>query len=157
MRKSTLNFILAILFPTLVGVLSAFLTSGNMELYQTIVQPPLAPPPIVFPIAWTILYIMMGAASYFSTISSKSLHDWVQANLWYLLQLAMNFLWSIFFFNLKLYLFSLIWLIGMYAAIIVCTVHYFRIDKRAGWLMVPYNIWMAFATYLNLAIVIMNG
>ena len=156
MRKSKLLLFLSLLLPIMVGLLSALLTSLDMELYQGLEKPPLSPPAIVFPIVWTILYLLMGAASYLAITSNASGKQKLDSTSWYLIQLIMNFLWSILFFNMKLYLFSLIWLAGMFLAIIICTVQYYRMDKRAGWLMIPYNLWMVFAAYLNLSIVIMN-
>lgn len=156
MNKSKLRFIIALLLPIAVGGVSAFITKDSMNLYQEITKPPLSPPSIVFPIAWAILYLMMGAASYLATTSKKKGSDIFIANIWYILQLTMNFFWSIIFFGLKLYLLAFVWLIFMYIAIIICTRDYFRISKLAGWMMVPYIIWMGFAAYLNLAIVILN-
>lgn len=156
MKRSKTRFAIALLLPLAVGMVSAYLTRDKMELYQGIQKPPLSPPSIVFPIAWTILYLMMGAASYLASTTNKKDSGIFIANVWYLLQLLMNFFWTIIFFVLKYYLLAFIWLIGMYAAIIMCTMHYYRINKLASWLMIPYNIWMAFAAYLNLAIVILN-
>ncbi len=154
MKKSKTLFLISLLFPTMVGVISALLTRNDMQLYQALEKPALSPPAIVFPIAWTILYLMMGAATYLAITSNTSSQRRMQAIVWYLLQLTMNFLWSIFFFHLKWYLFAFVWLIGMFVSIIICTILYFRLDTRAGWLMVPYNLWMTFAAYLNLSIVI---
>lgn len=156
MNKSKLRFIIALLLPIAVGGVSALITKDSMNLYQEITKPPLSPPSIVFPIAWAILYLMMGVASYLATTSKKKGSDIFIANIWYILQLTMNFFWSIIFFGLKLYLLAFVWLIFMYIAIIICTRDYFRISKLAGWMMVPYIVWMGFAAYLNLAIVILN-
>lgn len=156
MRKSKVRFAIALLLPLAVGAVSALITWNNMELYQGMQKPPFSPPSVVFPIAWTILYLMMGAASYFASTTNKKDTAIFIANIWYLLQLLMNFFWSIIFFGLRMYLLAFVWLIFMYLAIIMCTLHYYRISKLAGWLMIPYNIWMAFAAYLNLGIIILN-
>lgn len=156
MKKSKSRFAIALLLPLAVGAVSALITRDNMELYQGIEKPPFSPPSIVFPIAWTILYLMMGAASYLASTTNKKDSGIFIANVWYLLQLVMNFFWSLIFFGLEYYLLAFIWLVFMYAAVVLCTIHYFKINKWAGLMMVPYNIWMAFAAYLNLAIIILN-
>lgn len=146
------KLILYILFPLIVGTISSAISSSGMELYKTMTKPALAPPAVVFPLAWTTLYILMGTATYLISMAYATDSDKKIASISYLIQLGMNFFWPIFFFNMKLYVFSFVWLIIMYIVIITCTIYYFRIDKKAGWLMIPYNIWMAFAAYLNAAI-----
>ena len=74
----------------------------------------------------------------------------------YFLQLAFNFLWSVFFFNFELYLFSFFWLLALWVLIIVTAVRFYRISKVAGYLMIPYILWVTFAGYLNLGIAILN-
>lgn len=157
MYKSIFRFLILILFPLGVGGLSALLTYPNMQLYQELAKPPLSPPAVVFPIAWTILYLMMGIASFLIMTNNGSLWEILRANVCYFIQLAMNFFWSLIFFNCRFYAFALVWLLLMYVFIFLCTKYFFKIDRRAGWLMVPYNLWMIFAAYLNLAVVIING
>lgn len=106
MRKSKFRFIIALLIPLGIGIASALLTRKSMDLYQTFEKPPFSPPAIVFPIAWTILYLMMGAASYLANTTAGRVYDIFIADIWYIIQLTMNFFWSILFFNLRMYLFA---------------------------------------------------
>lgn len=142
--------------PLAVGGLSSLITKDSMIMFDYVSKPPLSPPDWLFPVVWTILYILMGLASYFVYTSRKPKKDVNSALLFYGLQLFFNFFWSIFFFNLEKYLFAFIWLIAMWALIIVTTVKFFNIDKRAGYLMLPYIAWTTFAAYLNLGVYILN-
>ena len=113
-NKSAL--IISILIPLTVGTMSA-LFSGNMSSYSILNKPAFSPPGFIFPVVWTILYILMGASSYivyFSNSSNKS-----KALLLYCIQLFFNFCWSIIFFGLDLFLFAFIWLIALIFIIII--------------------------------------
>ena len=152
--KSIKSFIVAVLIPLAVGGLSALISRGGMETFSMIQKPPLTPPAIVFPIAWTILYILMGIASYFVFVSDSPLKD--SALRVYGIQLVFNFFWSIFFFNFGAYLFSFFWLLAMWLIIIICILLFFAIDKKAAYLMLPYLAWVTFAGYLNLGVYFLN-
>lgn len=146
----------SILIPLAVGGLSALLARDGMRLFALMRKPPLAPPAWVFPAAWTALYIMMGAASYLVYASGASRVRRERALTFYALQLGMNFFWSIIFFSLEMYLTAFIWLVGMWMLILICTVLFWHIDRRAGRLMLPYLAWVAFAGYLNMGIFLLN-
>lgn len=148
--------IICIAIPLAVGGLSALLTKDNMIMFQYIRKPALSPPAWLFPVVWTILYTLMGISSYRVVSSDAAPKEIRGALIFYALQLFFNFLWSIVFFNLEAYLFAFIWLILLWALILITTVRFFRIDRRAGWLMVPYLLWVAFAGYLNYAIYKLN-
>ena len=152
--KNIKAFIIAILIPLGVCGLSAFISRGGMQSFEMITKPPLTPPAVVFPIAWTILYILMGIASYFVFVSDSPLKE--SALKVYGIQLVFNFFWSIFFFNAGAYLFSFFWLLVMWLLIIVCTLLFFAIDKKSAYLMLPYLAWVTFAGYLNLGVYILN-
>ena len=145
-----LPFIIAVLIPLLVGIVSAMISSKGMAMYGTMSKPPLSPPAWVFPVAWTILYIMMGVASYFVFVSDADSKLKMMALLIYIIQLAMNFMWSIVFFNWKLYLVAFVWLIVMWGLVIICAFRFYGINKAAGYMMIPYIVWLTFAAYLNL-------
>lgn len=145
-----LPFIIAVLIPLLVGIVSAMISSKGMAMYGTMSKPPLSPPAWVFPVAWTILYIMMGIASYFVFVSDADSKLKMMALLIYIIQLAMNFMWSIVFFNWKLYLVAFVWLIVMWGLVIICAFRFYGINKAAGYMMIPYIVWLTFAAYLNL-------
>ncbi len=142
-----------IAIPLITGGVSALLTRGSMETFVSVNKPPLSPPGWLFPIVWTILYILMGIASYLVLTSGKMNRAALTV---YGIQLAFNFLWPILFFNLGLYLFSFVWLVILWLLILITTVLFYIISKPAGYLMIPYLLWVTFAGYLNLAIYLLN-
>ena len=146
----------ALLIPLLTGVFSAFLTASDMDLYETMNRPALAPPGWLFPIAWTVLYILMGLASYIVLTSSEDQDKKRRALTVYAAQLIMNFFWCTIFFTYRLYLVSFIWLLMMWILVIICAVMFFRIRRKAGLMMLPLALWTTFAAYLNLATYIMS-
>lgn len=153
MKISWKKLILCLLLPLFVGGISAFLTKDNMDIFSFLNKPSLTPPEFVFPIVWTILYILMGIASYLVLTTDKT-DDF--SLFFYGLQLFFNFFWSILFFNLEAYLLSFIWLILLWILIFITTILFYKISKPAGYLMIPYLLWVSFAGYLNLAIYFLN-
>ncbi len=156
MLKSVKTYIIGILIPIGVGLLSAYLTRDSMDIYQSIVKPELAPPAIAFPVVWTILYILMGVGSVIIYNSNVNEKDKSQALLLYGLQLAVNFLWSIIFFNQRAFLLSLVWLVLLWVLILGMIVNFGKINKTAALLQIPYLLWVTFAGYLNLMIYLLN-
>ena len=152
--KKVKTFILSILIAIAVGGLSALLTVSNMDIYTQINRPPLSPPSILFPIVWTILYILMGvsAALVYNTRTSKKKN----ALLVYAISLVLNFSWSIFFFNMRAFIAAFVVLVALWISIILTIVKYYPINKTAALLQIPYLVWVTFAGYLNLAIVLLN-
>ncbi len=156
MKKTVRAYVLGIAIPVAVGLLSAFLTRGSMDIYRDIVSPPLAPPGILFPIVWTVLYVLMGIGSTMVSMAPASETDRSRALLFYGLQLMVNFFWSILFFNQRAFLFSFFWLLLLWV-LIVCMIVFFRkVNKVAAYLQIPYLLWVTFAGYLNLAIYLLN-
>lgn len=151
--QSKSAFIIAILIPLAVGSISA-LISGNMSAYSALNQPPLSPPGFVFPIVWTILYILMGISSYI--IYSSNRYEKSKALLLYGIQLFFNFCWSIIFFRFNLYLFAFIWLIVLICIIVLMIKEFYMVSSLAAKLQIPYLLWCLFAAYLNFWIFIMN-
>ena len=145
-------YIKAILLPVLVGALVGIITSGSMD-YNMLQKPPLAPPGAVFPIVWTILYILMGVSYGILKVNNQTDEeiDWI-----YYIQLAINALWSIIFFNFKWRLFAFVWIILLAVAIISMIRKFYNKNKIAGLLQIPYILWVIFATYLNLGFYILN-
>lgn len=156
MKKSTRNLIICIAIPLVVGGLSALLTKDSMIMFQYIKKPPLSPPAWLFPIVWTVLYVLMGLASYLVFSSKKPKKQVDTALIFYAVQLVFNFFWSLIFFNRGNYLFALIWILALWVLIIITAIKFYNIDKRAGFLMLPYFLWVTFAAYLNYAIYILN-
>lgn len=148
---------IAIAIPLVVGLLSALLTMNNMQIYQEVKTPPLAPPSILFPIAWTILYVLMGVSSGLIWTMRKADPKQTDTGIcYYAVSLAFNFAWSIFFFNLRWFLFSFIWLIALLYLIIRTILAYRKVSPIAAYLQIPYALWVTFAGYLNLGIYILN-
>ena len=139
-----------------VGALAGFLTRDGMELYKTqVIKPPLSPPALVFPIVWAILYALMGIGIARVVLSARSEErsDAIQV---YLLQLAINFTWSIFFFHLRSDGGALLVLLFLLALIIWMILRFRRVDRPAAWLQIPYVLWVSFAAYLNAGVWLLN-
>lgn len=150
-------YVISIAIALGVGGLSALLTSGNMDVYSRIEQPPLAPPAILFPIVWTVLYVLMGiSAAMIYQERDKKPDEVRNALVVYGISLFFNFFWSIIFFNMQAYLFAFIWLIALWALILITIIKYYQIKPLAAYLQIPYLVWVTFAGYLNLAIYILN-
>lgn len=156
MRIDVKKLLICIAIPLLVGIVSGLISRSGMETFNQITKPPLSPPAILFPIVWSILYTLMGIASYLIVVSDadKTLKD--NAITSYGLQLIVNFFWSIFFFNFGWYLFSFLWLVLLWVLILNCIFLFYEINKKAAYLMIPYLLWVTFAGYLNLAIYFLN-
>ncbi len=148
--KGTLIKFMAV--PLLVGALGAVLSSGGMKIFGSLEKPPLSPPGWLFPIVWTILYIFMGIASYLVYTSGAPQEQISAALTIYLYQLIVNFLWPVFFFDFGWYLFSFFWLALLWLLVFVTYRRFKLISKPAGYLMLPYLLWVSFAGYLNLGI-----
>lgn len=145
-------YLKSILIPVIVGAIVGFLISGQID-YNSLNQPPLAPPSIVFPIVWSILYVLMGVS--YGILESNSLID-SDINFIYYLQLFVNALWSIFFFVFKWRFFAFLWILLLLILVIIMIIKFYRKNKLAGLLQIPYLLWVAFATYLNFGIYILN-
>ena len=145
--------IISILIPLAVGSLSALL-SGNMSAYSTLNKPALSPPSIIFPIVWTLLYILMGISSYIIYKSNDPRKS--MALKFYAIQLFFNFFWSILFFGFSQYFLAFLWLLILIFFIAVMIYLFYQINPLSAYLQFPYLIWCIFAAYLNLMIVILN-
>lgn len=152
MSSKTKIYIKSILIPVIIGGMVGLIISSSID-YNSLERPFLSPPSIAFPIVWTILYILMGIS--FAILESNQLTD-KKTNLLYYTQLGFNALWSIIFFLLKWRLFAFIWIIILAILIICMILNFYRKNKIAGLLQVPYLLWVLFASYLNIAIYILN-
>lgn len=150
------GIIIGACIPLLIGGISALLTRNAMKDFAALKQPPLSPPNWLFGVVWAILYILMGIASYLIYKKGKEGAETGAALTLYGMQLFFNFMWSIVFFNLKWYLFAFIWLMIMWCMILVMTSKFRKIDETAGNLIIPYDIWVTFAAYLNLGVYLLN-
>ncbi len=136
----------------LAGVVGALL-GGEMQM-DGIVSPWFMPPPVVFPIVWTILFVLMGIAAYLVYDSGHSQRkDALQV---YGLQLVVNCLWSLFFFRLHWFLFSFLWILFLIALVCLTMYQFYRVEKKAAYLMLPYLIWLLFAAILAFSVYRLN-
>ncbi len=142
---------IAVAIPLAVGFLSS-LIAGNMD--PSIIKPPLSPPDWVFPVVWTILYIMIGIASYIVYKKSDCLiNDALKA---YAYQLFVNFCWPIVFFRFEYFSAAAVVLGVLILLVISNIIEFYKVDKTAGKLLVPYLVWCVFALYLNIGIALLN-
>lgn len=146
------NLIISILIPLAVGQLSALLSGDISAAYSTLSKPNLSPPAIVFPVVWTILYILMGISSY---LIATSENDGGSLK-WYGIQLFLNFIWTIIFFRFNNYIISFICIILLIISIIIMIKEFFEVNRTAAYLQIPYLLWCLFALYLNLSIILLN-
>lgn len=155
MWKKIKPYVISIAIALGVGGLSALLTRNNMNVYDTLVRPALAPPMIVFPIVWSILFILMGISSAM-VYNERDEKEVSGALIVYGLQLIVNFFWSIIFFNMQAYLFAVIWLALLWLLVLWMIVRFYKIKPLAAYLQIPYLVWLTFAFYLTLMIYLLN-
>lgn len=146
--------LLSILIALGIGAFAGFLTRDSMKMFENLSKPALTPPSAVFPIVWTILYLLMGIGAAIIALSGSRFSR--RALTLYGVQLAVNFLWTIFFFNLQAYWLSFFWLLLLLGLIAAMIAFFWKISKLAALLQLPYLLWVAFAGYLNLMVAIMN-
>lgn len=158
MKQSTWKvYAFWIVFAEAVGALAGLLTRNGTRLYATsILKPPLSPPALVFPIVWAILYVLMGigAARIYLTPVSGIRTRGLQL---FLIQLAFNFLWSVIFFNFQAFGLAFIWLVILWALILMMALTFSKTDRLSALLQIPYLIWVLFAGYLNYGVWRLNG
>ena len=156
-KVNVLALFFSILIAELTGLLSALLSGNIRSGYESFTQPPLSPPAILFPIVWVILYAMMGIASYLVWDSVRGTSDErIEALKFYVAQLIINFMWSIFFFRFEAYWFSVAIIIILDILVIATTLKFKKINRLSYWLMLPYIAWLLFATYLNIGVAVLN-
>lgn len=146
-----------IAIPIIVGMIAAILTRDSMKVFESLLQPPLSPPGWLFPVVWTVLYILMGISSYLVLTADADKDEKLKAIRLYGYQLVVNFLWPTLFFNFGWYLFSFFWLLLLWIMVLVMILRFKDINKLAAYMNIPYLIWLTFAGYLNLGIWLLNG
>lgn len=150
MKKRLIFITISVLGCLLIGFLSSFATQSSVtDWYVTLNKPAFTPPNELFAPVWTVLYILMGISA--GIVWSKGYHHiWVKTALYhFVFQLLLNGLWSIVFFGLKNPLMGMVVILALLTMIIL-TIKWFRvISKTAALLMVPYLLWVAFASALN--------
>ena len=136
------------------GGLAALLTGAGSDFYESINKPALSPPSWLFPVVWTILYILMGVSAYMiykSDCASKR-----RALVVYASQLAVNFVWSLVFFNAEAFLAAFMLIIALWLLIIAMIALFHKCRPIAAYLQVPYFLWVTFAAYLTWSIYNLN-
>lgn len=147
------TLIISILIPNGFGLLGNLLGNSSQG-FDSVAQPVFSPPSILFPIVWIILYTLMGVSSYI--IYNSNSEKKTSALIIYGIQLVINSLWTFFFFNLNWYLFSFIWILLLIVLVIIMIYKFYKINKTAGILQIPYLIWLIFASILNFSIYLLN-
>lgn len=150
------GLLISILIAELTGIVSSLLAGPVKSIYSTYAKPPLSPPGWIFGVVWPLLYAMMGIAAYLIYNSNAKKADITKALKLYGFQLFLNFTWSIVFFRFDMFWAALIILLVLDVIVIYTIAVFNRIDKRAALLMLPYLLWILFATYLNAGIALLN-
>ena len=139
-----------------VGIIAGILTRKDVQIYSSeIIKPLLSPPPILFPIVWTVLYALMGygAAKIFISPASK---ERTRALLFFTLQLFFNFGWCFIFFSLQCFGTAFLWLVALNTTVVGMIFAFREIDKFVAYVQIPYLLWLLFATYLNFSVWLLN-
>ena len=152
--KKLLPLIISIGGTLAVGGRAAWLTRDSYGIYSMLEKPALSPPAVLFPIVWGILYVLMGISVYLIYRSDcKNKDSLIEL---YIIQLAVNFVWPLIFFNWQMFFASFIWLVLLWFLIILMTVLFFRCSRTAAYLLIPYLLWVTFAGYLNYSVYLLN-
>ena len=146
----------ALTLPLALGGLSAWLNRGAMADYAVLNKPPLSPPGWLFPVVWTLLFLLMGLAAYLVAVSPVSGRRRERALRLYLVQLGFCFFWGSLFFGLGARFAAFVWLLLLLVLALVCCLLFWHIHRRAGALLLPYLLWLLFAAYLNLSLWLIN-
>ena len=151
--KKFIGIFISILIPNLFGLLGNLLGNSKMG-FQNIIKPNFTPPGYIFPIVWIILFTLMGISSYLIYKSNNLEKD--KALIIYIIQLILNSLWTLFFFNFKWYFFSFLWILLIIFFVILMIREFSSINKKAALLQIPYLLWLIFAAILNLQVFLLN-
>jgi len=156
-RIRFMTLIISIAIPLLIGGFISLLIPNIKSIYGDLVKPIFAPPPIVFPIVWTILYILMGIASYKVYVLKYDNIDASSALFVYSIQLLLNFLWTVIFFGFRLYGLAFLELILLILFVMLTIKRFYKIaGKKTAALLLPYLIWLIYAGVLNFFIWMLN-
>ena len=149
-------YILWVALTEAVGFLAGLITGEGVQYFGEYVrQPPLSPPGWIFPVVWGILYALMGisAARVWSAADSNERSQGLN---WFVLQLILNFFWPLIFFNAQAYGVASVWIVILWAAVLVMIMKFYQVDPLAAWLQVPYLLWLTFAAYLTFGVWFLN-
>lgn len=155
MSRRILSFFLPLFFTLVIGGLASLLVGNRFAVYESIQPPPFAQPAGIFPVVWTVLYVLMGIAAGLVQLSAGDAKE--SALLLYWCQLAANFIWPILFFVMEAFFAAFLWILLLDVLIALTTVKFWKIRPISGMLMLPYLIWSLFATYLSFGVWVLNG
>ena len=150
--NNLITYTKSILIPVVLGSIIGFITQNSID-FNSLIKPIFAPPAILFPIVWSILYVLMGFS--YGILKSKNLAN-DKINKIYYLQLFVNLFWSIIFIVFKWRLFAYLWILFLVVLVIIMIKEFYEKNKTAGLLQLPYLIWISFASVLNLSIYFLN-
>lgn len=150
------KLIISLVIPLAVGGLSALITGGSMDIYGAVTQPPLSPPGWVFPVVWSVLYVLMSVSLYLVWESDAQKEQKTTAFVVFGISLLLNFLWSPIFFAARGFLAAFVVLVLLWLSIIGVIITFYRIRPVAGLLQLPYLLWVTFAGYLNFGVYLLN-
>lgn len=156
MKFNFKKLLLCVSVPLLVGFISSLISLNGFKDFKYFIKPSFAPPSVIFPIAWTVLFILMGLACYLVVNSYKQTNRIFYAITVYSLQLIFNFFLTIIFFNLKEFLFAFLWLILLWILILITVILFYKINKYTIYLLLPYILWVTFAGILNFFVYKLN-
>lgn len=154
-KNPTKTYIISIAIALGAGLISSLVSMGKMEEYSALKQPPLSPPGWLFPVVWTILFVLMGISA--ARVYLNSSDNFPFALKLYVLQLVLNVLWTPLYFALNLRLAAFVLLVLLLITVVYMTYEFYKTDRTAAYLQIPYIVWLVFAGYLNLATFILNG
>ena len=153
MKINIRKLFISILIPVVLGGFVGLLTSAGNN-YNDLIQPVFAPPGVLFPIVWTILYMLMGISSYIILESNN--YNSGEALTIYIIQLIVNLLWSFIFFVFNWYFIAFLWILLLIFLVIIMIKKFYSISKISGIIQIPYLLWLIFAAVLNFSIFILN-
>ena len=154
--KKILSVLKSVLLPVLVGILSGLLIRNNTDYYEVLIKPPFALPGMYFGVIWGVLYILMGIALYFFKTSGAPEKAIADGKLYFYIQLALNFLWPIVFFNFKLQFTAFVVLVILFIFVAITLTKFYKESKISGILLIPYLAFLIYAGYLNFAVWFLN-
>ncbi len=154
MKRQVRSVIAFVLLSLAAGAVAGLITKDSTDIYETLIKPPFAPPAVVFPVVWTILYILMGVGAGIVWQSPSPRRE--TGICLFALQLAVNFVWPIIFFTEGWYFSAFLWLLMLLGLVIYMTCNFYKAKPAAAYLQAPYIVWLVFAGVLNLWIALVN-